>query len=269
MTTAFNSQHDNALLECSNLSFAYQNQSILNNISFAIPNKQFVGLIGSNGAGKSTLLRCLYRYLSPTAGDIYFDQQLLGAIDNRTLAQNIAVVVQELPNDFNLCAFDVVALGLVPYSTLFSSLSSSQHDQIIEALHAVGMRDKSRQGYETLSGGEKQRVLIAKAIVQQPKLLIMDEPTSHLDIKYQLEIMQLTKSLDMTVLASFHDLNLASAMSDRLLLLHSGELVANGEPAEVITNDNIKAYFDVEANVVPHPTGEHPMVIYDYQRLAT
>ena len=269
MTTAFNGQHDNALLECNNLSFAYQNQSILNNISFAIENKQFVGLIGSNGAGKSTLLRCIYRYLLPTAGDIYFEQQLLGNIGDRELAQNIAVVVQELPNDFNLCAFDVVALGLVPYSSFFSSLSSSQHYQIIDALHAVGLQDKSRQGYETLSGGEKQRVLIAKAMVQKPKLLIMDEPTSHLDIKYQLEIMQLTKSLDMTVLASFHDLNLASAMADKLLLLHGGKLVAHGEPDEVITNDNIKAYFDVDANVVTHPRSEHPMVIYDYQRLAT
>ncbi|QOL27201.1 ABC transporter ATP-binding protein [Thalassotalea sp. LPB0316] len=263
MALSSTTSSNTAILSCQHLSFAYQQKNILRDISFAIEPGQFVGLIGGNGAGKSTLLRCLYRYLTPCAGVISFQQQPIDSICTKAFAQDVAVVVQETPNEFNLTVFDVVALGVVPYLSAFSRTSKAQHQQIAQAIEQVGLTDKTNQGFESLSGGEKQRALIAKAIVQQPKLLIMDEPTSHLDIKYQIDIMRLAKSLDMTVLASFHDLNLAAAISDKLLLLHQGQLVAQGEPNKVITKANIARFFDAQAHVELNANAR-PLVTYDY-----
>lgn len=253
-----------ALLVCHDVSFSYYNNSILSRITFDIEPGQFVGLVGANGAGKSTLLRCLYRYLTPQSGFVTFEHKQIQNIPSKLFAQEVAVVVQEPPNNFNLRVFDVVALGLTPYLSAFSLLSSQQKDKVKQAIAQVGLQEKCEQGFEQLSGGEKQRVLIAKAIVQQPKLLIMDEPTSHLDIKYQIEIMRLAKSLNIAVIASFHDLNLAAAMSDKLLMLHRGNLVAIGTPNEVVTQENIEAFFDTKVEVTTRDHADIPQVFYDY-----
>ncbi|CCQ09415.1 Vitamin B12 ABC transporter, ATPase component BtuD [Pseudoalteromonas luteoviolacea B = ATCC 29581] len=243
------SRKDDVLFSVSNLSVQKGELCLLEDVSFMIRRGSFVGLIGPNGAGKSTLLRCLYRYLSPSHGEICYAGVSLSALSLKHFSQSVAVVLQEVANDFNLVVEDVVLMGRTPHKPLFSALSSHDKQLAHDALVAVGLIDKVHQTYMQLSGGEKQRVMIAKAMVQQPELLIMDEPTSHLDVKYQIQIMELAKAMQVTVLASFHDLNLAGAICDELLVLKKGKLVASGKPLEVITETTLSEVFAVCAHV--------------------
>lgn len=239
-------------------------QCILKDISFAIEPGSFTGLIGANGAGKSSLLRCLYRYNEPSDGAIYYKNENIWQIPAVEYAQRIAVVLQETPAHFNLSVYDVVSIGLVPHQSLFSRTNDIDKAKIRNAIRKVGLEDKSNQAFESLSGGEKQRALIAKAIVQSPELLIMDEPTSHLDVKYQIQVMELARNLGVTVVASFHDLNLASALCDNILVLNQGQLVKQGPPEEVITEKMLSDVFGVCAQVTTHPKQQVPHVTYYY-----
>ena len=214
---------------------------------------KFVGLIGPNGAGKSSLLRCLYRFNRPTSGQITFNNHDIWQLKSEDYAKQVAVVLQETPSQFNLSVFDVIALGLTPHKSLFSSVTNIDKQKITQAINTVGLEQHSNQSFESLSGGEKQRALIARAIVQQPQLLIMDEPTSHLDVKYQIQVMELAKSLGVTVFASFHDLNLAAAMCDELLVIKNGEITHSGTPSEVLTENMLGDVFGVCAQVNNHP----------------
>ena len=252
-----------ALLQVENLSWSIAHRDILQDIHFALPEGSFTGIIGPNGAGKSSLLRCLYRYLQPSQGQVRFNNQCIWQFEPKEYAKQVAVVLQETPSQFQLSVTDVIRMGLIPHQSLWHIESFSEKQQIVLALEQVGLINKAKMNFDHLSGGEQQRVMIARAIVQQPKLLIMDEPTSHLDVKYQIEIMQLAKSLGITVVASFHDLNLASAVSDQLLVLKQGQLVAKGQPSEVITQQLLHSVFDVQAQV---NEGVYPHIIYQYEQ---
>ncbi|CAM2935411.1 ABC transporter ATP-binding protein [Pseudoalteromonas distincta] len=241
------------LLNVKNVSWGIANKSILNNINLQISPGKFVGLIGPNGAGKSSLLRCLYRFNRPTSGQITFNNHDIWQLKSEDYAKQVAVVLQETPSQFNLSVFDVIALGLTPHKSLFSSVTTSDKQKITQAINTVGLEEHSNQSFESLSGGEKQRALIARAIVQQPQLLIMDEPTSHLDVKYQIQVMELAKSLGVTVFASFHDLNLAAAMCDELVVIKNGEITHTGTPTEVLTENMLAEVFGVCAQVNSHP----------------
>lgn len=257
------------LLSCRNLSWKINHQLILNDISFDVQPGSFIGVLGANGAGKSSLLRCLYRYLKPDSGDVLLTDTddvpvNIWQITAQHYAQQVAVVLQETSSQFNMTVHQVVALGLVPHKTLFSGVNKEDKKCILQALTHVGLADKSEQHFESLSGGEKQRALIARAIVQKPRLLIMDEPTSHLDVKYQIQIMALAKSLGITVIASCHDLNLASAICDKLLVLKGGSLVAHGSPKDVITPSMLAHVFGVRAHVILDPQSVIPHITYVY-----
>ncbi|QPB82177.1 ATP-binding cassette domain-containing protein [Pseudoalteromonas rubra] len=238
-----------------NLNLTLGDKPILTALNFAIQRGQFIGLIGPNGAGKSSLLRCLYRYWHPSEGEIRYAGKSLSDYPRRAYARQVAVVLQEIPSQFNLALFEVVAMGVTPHKTLFSAVNTRDKQLILEALERVGLSHKAQQQFDALSGGEKQRAMIARAMVQQPELLIMDEPTSHLDVKYQIQIMELAKAMGVTVIASFHDLNLAAALSDELLVLEQGHLLAQGTPLEVITPGLLSDVFGVCADVetVPGP----------------
>lgn len=241
------------LLQVQNVSWQVDNRAILYNINLSIAKGKFIGLIGPNGAGKSSLLRCLYRFNKPTSGNITFNQQDIWQIKSEDYAKYVAVVLQETPAQFNLSVFDVVALGLTPHKPLFSATTENDKQKIAQAIKTVGLEQHYKQRFESLSGGEKQRALIARAIVQQPQLLIMDEPTSHLDVKYQIQVMELAKSLGVTVFASFHDLNLAAAMCDDLIVIDKGKITHTGSPAQVLNEDMLAKVFGVCARVSSHP----------------
>lgn len=253
------------LLSVQHVSWHADNQLILDDISFAINKGSFTGILGPNGAGKSSLLRCLYRYIKPDSGSVKFNQQdIWQQYDAYQYAQDIAVVLQETPTHFNLTVYDIVALGLLPHKGLFTREQSSDRQKIDCAIKQVGLVEKTLQNFEHLSGGEKQRALIARAIVQSPSLLIMDEPTSHLDVRYQIQVIELAKSLGITVIASFHDLNLASAMCDQLIVLNKGKLVEQGTPQEVITSEMLSNVFGVCAEVSVHSQHNVPHISYFY-----
>jgi len=257
------------LLSVNHVSWNIGSKTILNNVNLQIKQGKFVGLIGPNGAGKSSLLRCLYRFNQPTAGQIKFNNTDIWQLKSHEYAKQVAVVLQETPSQFNLTLLDVVALGLTPHKALFSTTTTADTQKINQAIARVGLQDHASQRFESLSGGEKQRALIARAMVQQPQLLIMDEPTSHLDVKYQIQVMELAKSLGVTVFASFHDLNLAAAMCDELVVINHGEIVNTGSPIDVLSEDMLNDVFGVCAQVSHHPQmsklgGVIPHITYFY-----
>ncbi|WMS86083.1 ABC transporter ATP-binding protein [Pleionea litopenaei] len=235
------------------LSWQVQDKLILNDLSFAIGQGEFVGLIGPNGAGKSSLLRCLYRKITPTRGTLAFQQKSLAEYSRQQLAQKVAVVLQEPPNQFELTVFDVIAMGLTPHKGLLDFDTSDDRDRVVKACKQVDLNDKLEQNFNSLSGGEKQRAMIARAIVQQPQVLLMDEPTNHLDIRHQLEVLHLARSLKITVIVSIHDLNLAAAFCDRLILLDHGRIVADGDKQQVLCEKHIADVFGVSSAVDSHP----------------
>ncbi|MBD1580834.1 ABC transporter ATP-binding protein [Pseudoalteromonas sp. S16_S37] len=241
------------LLTVDSLSFRVSQTNILSGVTFELKAGQFVGLLGPNGAGKSSLLRCIYRYCVPSDGRIMLFGRSINAYSRQEYAKHVAVVLQEVPEQFNLAVFDVIAMGLTPHKPLFSATSKEDKSNIEAVLDRVGLLHKAKQVFSSLSGGEKQRAMIARAMLQKPSLLIMDEPTSHLDVRYQIQIMELAKSLGVSVLASFHDLNLAGAMSDHLLVLKNGQLTAQGKPNEVLTSGLLSDVFGVCAEVTQVP----------------
>jgi iron complex transport system ATP-binding protein len=253
-----------ALLIAEHLSWCADDNLILDDISFAIEQGSFTGILGPNGAGKSSLLRCLYRFVAPEQGVVSFECDDIWQLNANDYAKSVAVVLQETPSHFNLTVHDVVALGLIPHKGLFARADKADDEKILQAISQVGLVHKSQQNFEHLSGGEKQRALIARAIVQSPRLLIMDEPTSHLDVRYQIQIMELAKSLGITVIASFHDLNLASAMCDNLLVLNQGKLVCQGTPKEVLTKEMLSDVFGVCAHISEHHQHKVPHISYYY-----
>ncbi len=257
-----------AILSVDSLGWDAGDKTILDDISFEIETGAFVGLIGANGAGKSSLLRCLYRVNRPTRGSVSIFEQNIWQHSARDNAKKVAVILQEHSDHLGLRVRDVVALGLTPHKKLFSLDTDSDLGKIQRAIAQVDLSDFSHEPYAHLSGGEKQRVMVARAIVQDPQLLLMDEPTNHWDIRYQIDVLQQVKNMGVTVLSSFHDLNLAAAYCDTIIALDKGRLVAVGSPAEVLTEDRIAAMFNTRAMIDEHPLHGSPRISYAYHRSA-
>lgn len=222
---------------------------------------EFVGLIGPNGSGKTSLLRCAYRFTKPEKGDVQLDHQNLWKQSSKWCAHRIAVVLQEFPDAFGLRVDEVVAMGRTPHKGLFDG--DTLHDQqlIEQALESVGMQGFNDHAFATLSGGEKQRVILARALAQQPQVLILDEP-NHLDPRYQLELLKRVKGLNIGTLASIHDLNLAAAFCDRLYVINHGRIVTSGTPHEVLTAELLHDVFGVQALIDPHPLSGYPRITW-------
>lgn len=236
---------------------------IIRDIDLQVAAGEVVGLIGPNGAGKSTVLRCIYRLHRLQRGRILLDGVDLRQLTPRECARRIAVVLQELPADFGLDVRQVAAMGRIPHKRVFEPDTAADAERVDAALTRLGLAALAERAFATLSGGEKQRVLVARALVQQPRLLILDEPTNHLDIRYQIEVLALVRRLGVSVLATIHDLNLAAAYCDRLHLLRAGRIIAAGAPAEVLTTANLRAAFAVETLIDRHPLADRPRVSFN------
>jgi iron complex transport system ATP-binding protein len=252
------------LLQVSNLSWSAGQNKILNEISFDIKKGSFVGLIGPNGAGKSSLMRCIYRVNHPDEGTVLFEGQNIWEGSSNSNARNIAVILQEQSDHLGLSVYEVVALGLTPHKKLFEWDTPEDKISIQQVLLDNDLLQLSSRLFSYLSGGEKQRVMLARAMLQAPKLLIMDEPTNHLDVHYQVEVLQKVKKLDVTVLASFHDLNLAAAFCNKIIVLDKGQLSSVGTPEEVLTEEVLTEVFNSKAFVDKHPIHQHPRITYAY-----
>ncbi len=223
-------------------------EPLLHPTTFTLEAGRVLGVVGPNGAGKTTLLRLLYRYHRPTTGSVSIDGEDIWALSARTAAQRIAAVLQEQPSDFALTVKEIVALGRTPHKQGFAGTIGSHDTEIIEnALARLDLNGLSNRHMGTLSGGERQRVMVARALAQDPHLLILDEPTNHLDIRHQLEILDLIRTLPLTIVTSLHDLNLAAAVCDEILLIHSGKTVGIGPPNTVLSEAAVSDAFQIVA----------------------
>lgn len=218
---------------------------LLNGISFDLEAGKVLGIAGANGAGKSTLLRLLYRYHRPVDGGVFLDGRDIWSLSARDCARKVAAVLQEQPTDFALSVAEIVSLGRRPHGSGFSGGGRRDADLVDAALDRMGLSGLAGRSFGILSGGERQRVMVARALAQEPQLLILDEPTNHLDIRHQLEIVALIGSLNITIVTSLHDLNLAARVCDQVLLLHNGRQVAHGAPEDVLTPAHIEHAYSV------------------------
>lgn len=240
---------------------AFNGNEILQGIDLTAGEKQLIGVIGPNGSGKSTLLKCLYRVLKPTAGAIWLDGKPLSRWTVRESARKIAVVAQHNYYNFDFSVLDVVLMGRAPHKRALELDTADDFEISRKALKTVGMEQFSHRIFSTLSGGEQQRVILARALAQDTPCLILDEPTNHLDIKYQLELMDIVKSLDRTVIAAIHDLNIAAMYCDQLVAVKNGTLAGIGTPETLLTPDFIETVYEVKAEVLQRQNGK-PYILF-------
>jgi iron complex transport system ATP-binding protein len=250
-------------LDIQDLSWAVGPRLVLDSLCLDFPAGKVCGLVGPNGSGKSSLLRAIYGAVRPSAGRVRLDGSDLSTWTARRRAQQIAVVLQEFPTEFGLTVEQVVALGRTPHRRFADLRSGDDPRHVADALKATGAQDLRHRAFGSLSGGEKQRVLIARALAQSPRLLILDEPTNHLDIRHQLEVLELLRRLQVTVIVSLHDLNLAARYCDELHVLREGRLAASGIPAKVLTAALIAEVFGVAATITFEPGISHPQITFN------
>lgn len=219
--------------------------TIVADAGLVVESGEFVGLVGPNGSGKSTLLRTIYRALRPIAGVVRVAGDDVWCLSGRESALRTAVVVQESNPDFDFTVSEVVQLGRSPHQRPLDRETAADRHLCRAALTRVGLQAARDRPFVSLSGGEKQRVLLARALAQQSQVLVLDEPTNHLDIRFQLELLDLIRGLEVTTIASLHDLNLAATHCDRLYVLDHGRVVAAGRTAEVLTSELVARVFGV------------------------
>lgn len=241
-------------LSVENLSYSYGGQGdAITDVCLSVDRGEFVGLIGPNGSGKSTVLKNIYRGLTPDRGSILLDGEDLMKMPFRKSALKLAVVGQENDVPFDFLVEEIVAMGRTPHKKLFDVDNAHDKQIVHHALEHLGMENMAKRSYLHLSGGEKQRVIIARAVAQESDFLILDEPTNHLDISYQMQIFDFIKRLKVTVLSAIHDLNMAALYCDRIYVLKNGRIVLQGTPEEVLTPENIYDVYGVRSSVEKHP----------------
>jgi len=249
-------------VEVQSVSWAAAGAQIVCDVSLDCASGRVAGLLGPNGSGKSSLLRCIYRVLRPDAGSITVDGQEVWRMSARDSARRIAVVLQERAGTFEFSVREIVLMGRSPHKRPLEWESAEDMRIVDRALAQVGLSALADRSFPTLSGGEQQRALVARALVQHTQVLVLDEPTTHLDVRYQLQMLDLVCDLKLTTIAALHDLNLAAAYCDHLYVLRDGALVASGTPGEVLTSNLIRDVYGVDADVTRHPLTGRPSVTY-------
>jgi iron complex transport system ATP-binding protein len=252
------------LLEVNSVTFGYESAPLLYDVQLQVHKGEMVGLLGPNGSGKTTLLRLISGVLLPQQGTIVLDGRTLQDWGRRGVARNIGVVPQELHVPFAFTVEQMVSLGRTPYINWLGSRSSLDNNIVQDAMRAADVISLAKRIFNELSGGERQRVIVAMALAQQPKLLLLDEPTAHLDIKYQIDMLELVQRLNhergVTVIAALHDLNLAARYFPRLVLFQRG-IVADAGPAEVLEPHLLKRVYGIDVQVGILRGAEHLSVL--------
>lgn len=240
------------MLSVKNVSFAIEGHPLLTDVSLDIPKGSFVGVIGPNGSGKTTLLKTVYRVHKASRGSVWLSGQEMSRMTNRQIARKMAVVAQETPVDFDFSVMEIMMIGRYSRQSLLTTDVSRDIRACEEALEALGMPELRDRSFLSLSGGEKQKVLIAGAFAREPELIVLDEPTNHLDVGYQFLILDILKQRkDVTVFTSMHDMNMAMQYCDHIIALREGKVYASGTPREVLTRENLRTLFRVNAHIDP------------------
>lgn len=237
------------MIKTVNIHHEYGDKKVLNGVNLAVKKKQFVGVVGPNGSGKSTLLKCIYRVLKPTVGIIKLENQNMDKLKINETAKKMSVVAQHNHHSFDFIVDDMVLMGRSPYKKTLERNNEEDYRIVNDALEIVDMTHYRKREFSSLSGGEQQRIILARALAQQPECLILDEPTNHLDIKHQLHLLNVIKDLDISIIAAIHDLNIAMKYCDQVYVLKDGHVLSNGKPETVLTKKMIKDVFEVDATV--------------------
>ena len=242
----------------------YDRRVVSRRLSVQIPNGAFVAIIGPNGCGKSTLLRALARVLTPASGAVLLDGRTIGSYRPKEVARVLGLLPQTSLAPEGIRVADLVARGRAPHQGLFAQWSRADEDAVAAALAATRLTELSGRLVDELSGGQRQRVWVAMLLAQQTPILLLDEPTTFLDIAHQYELLELLRTFHLdgkTVVAVLHDLNLAARYADDLVVMHAGAIIAHGAPAEVMTAETIRRAFGLSALVIPDPLTATPIVI--------
>lgn len=252
------------ILEIKNLSCGYEDKTIIKNISFAVNKGSFLGILGPNGAGKTTLFRSLTKIIKPMKGKIVFQGKDISDLSAKDLAKEIAVLPQILDVPFAFSIEEFVLLGRHPHLKRLEAPKKKDYEIAQKVMVELDIADLKHRKIRDLSGGERQRVLIAQALAQEPKLLLLDEPVNHLDIKHQIEILDLLKDLNktgLTVVIILHDLNLASEYCDDLLLMNEGKIHTYGKAQDVLKYEILEEVYKTVLIVEKNPLSGKPYIL--------
>jgi iron complex transport system ATP-binding protein len=255
------------LLQADSVTFSYgrAGPDVLRDVSFRIDRSDLVGILGPNGSGKTTLLRLMSGTLRPSSGRVMVGDRDVTELSRRELARRVAIVPQETHATFDFTVLDIVLMGRYPHLGPFELEGASDMATARDALAATGTAALEARAFATLSGGEKQRVVIASALAQASDVLLLDEPTASLDLGYQLDIasliIRLNRERGTTMVVCTHDLNLAAAVCRELVLIRHGRVLAHGPTGEVLTDTNIRALYGVDADIAFHPRARHLTVV--------
>lgn len=255
----------NSIVNIKNLSFKYDKIDILKHISLDVLQGSFISILGPNGSGKTTLLKNISNTLKPHDGSILIENQDIKNIKHKELAQKLAVVHQSAEVHFDFSVYNVVMMGRFPYLKRFQVEGKRDEEIVKEAMLSTSIWELKDKSINEISGGERQRVLIARALTQQPKILLLDEPISHLDIKYQIEILDLCKRLNkdqnITVITTLHDINMASRYSDYIVLLKDGNIKEVDIPEKTLTEQNIEEVYGIKVDLIKRNDDERPIIL--------
>ena len=256
--------HDHRL-ETRNLGAGYEKRVILEDVSLTLPAGKITAIVGGNASGKSTLLRTLARILQPQSGAVLLDGQSVHQMKSRRLAQVMGLLPQSPIAPEGIAVADLVGRGRHPHQGLFSRWSAEDDRAVARALAATGTEELAERDLDTLSGGQRQRVWIAMALAQETDLLLLDEPTTFLDVAHQVEVLDLLVDLNTaqgtTIVMVLHDLNLAARYADHLIAVGDGGIRAEGPPAEVLTKDLVKTVFGLSCRIVSDPVSQTPCMV--------
>lgn len=239
--------------------FSYGSNAVLKGVSMEVAPGQVLSIVGPNGSGKSTLLRCMARVLKPRNGSVFLDGREAAQIGSRELARLLGYVPQAVGEAFSFTVLETVLMGRKPH--LNWGVAKKDLDVVAQVMRFMELDEMARRQMDQLSGGQKQKVFIARALAQEPQVFLFDEPTSSLDIRHQLEVLELVGELarqkKRQVVMVLHDLNLAARFSDRMVMLKDGLIYAAGQPGEVLTPENVGAVYGVEASIVDSALGTY------------
>lgn len=236
------------------VSWSVRGHQLLDTVDLDAHSGELLGLLGPNGSGKTTLLRLLAGLRRPEHGSVLLDDSNLAKQGRASIARRLALVEQDTTAHTDLTVRQVVELGRTPFRGRFDALSDDDHNIVDSALAQVNIAELQHRNWHSLSGGEKQRAQLARALAQQPQEILLDEPTNHLDIRHQLELLELLRSLNATCVIALHDLNLAARYCDHLVVLDRGRVVGTGRPAAVLTNDLLRDVYGIDAAIDEEPT---------------
>lgn len=254
-----------AHISAHNITVGYDDAPIIEDLSHTFTAGKVTSIIGSNGCGKSTLLRALARLLKPTSGSVRLGEKELTSYSSKDLARMVGVLPQSMVAPDGISVADLVGRGRTPHHGVFGRWSERDYAAVADAMAATGISELAERSVDELSGGQRQRVWIAMALAQDTDILLLDEPTTYLDLKHQLEILDLLTELNhtrgTTIIMVLHDLNLAARYSDELVAMRSGQILASGTPTDVITEVNLDRVFGLEAQVIEDPVSGLPAVM--------